>query len=121
MARPKADTKEGKIAAEKWRKTMIEKYGSVTAKMQEAGRIGGKISRGGGFCDREFAKKMGSLGGLISKKGTSYKEQWEKYGAEAFAMYDSGEYSMADIARKFNLPYSIIKYRISKMRKGNEK
>ena len=39
MARPKAGTKEGDAASERWRQTMINKYGvdGVHKKMQEIG------------------------------------------------------------------------------------
>lgn len=97
MARPKANTKAGKIASEKWRKTMEEKYGSVTEKMRECGRIGGLNGKGpdykGGFAaDRERAKIAGAKGGkksrrlpaertkdgkAIRKDGTPYAE-WPK-------------------------------------------
>ena len=74
MARPKKNTPEGKIASEKWRQTMIEKYGSVTDKMRETGRIGGKNGKGpgynGGFAaDNERAKIAGAKGGRLSKRG----------------------------------------------------
>ena len=46
MSRPKANTPEGKKAAESWKRTMIEKYGSISAKMKEVGRKGGKAGFG---------------------------------------------------------------------------
>lgn len=53
MGRPKKNTPAGKLATERWRKTMQERYGDITAKMQEMGRKGGKNGKGpdykGGF------------------------------------------------------------------------
>lgn len=121
MARPKAGTEAGKRASEKWRKTMHEKYGANFHKiMQAQGAKGGRKSKGGGFLNREFASKMGSIGGLLAKRGPSYRAKWRECGAEALAMYDSGEYSMADIARKFGTPYSSFRYYLKK-RENNGK
>lgn len=119
MARPSADTKEGKLATEKWRKTMEEKYGGGSEHARKIGAIGGKKSKGGGFKNIDFASKMGALGGLLSKRGPSYNKQWEEHGAEILAMYDSGEYSIAEIARKFEMPYGVVRFRL-KREKNNE-
>lgn len=77
MGRPKKNTPAGKLATERWRKTMQEKYGDITAKMQETGRKGGKNGKGpdykGGFGgDRELAKRAGQKGGRISRRGGKY-------------------------------------------------
>ena len=120
MARPSADTEKGKLATIKWRKTMEEKYGGVSEHARKIGAIGGRKSKGGGFSDREFASKMGSLGGLISKRGHSYETQWKEYGPKILAMYDSGEYSIAEIARKFEMPYGVVRFRIKREKNKNE-
>jgi len=77
MGRPKKNTPGGKLATERWRKTMQERYGDITAKMQEMGRKGGKNGKGpdykGGFGgDRELAKRAGQKGGRISRRGGKY-------------------------------------------------
>ena len=77
MGRPKKNTPAGKLATERWRKTMQERYGDITAKMQEMGRKGGKNGKGpdykGGFGgDRELAKRAGQKGGRISRRGGKY-------------------------------------------------
>ena len=75
MARPKAGTKEGDAASERWRQTMINKYGvdGVHKKMQEIGSKGGHNGRGpgykGGFAaDRERARMAGAIGGKKSRR-----------------------------------------------------
>lgn len=73
MARPKKNTKAGKAASEKWRKTMEEKYGSVSEKMAKTGRIGGKNGCGpdykGGFAgNRDLARTAGAKGGKKSRR-----------------------------------------------------
>lgn len=77
MGRPKKNTPAGKLATERWRKTMQERYGDITAKMQEMGRKGGKNGKGpdykGGFGgDRELAKRAGQKGGRISRRKGKY-------------------------------------------------
>lgn len=84
MARPRSGTKEGAAASEKWRQTMIRKYGVEGAhkKMQEMGAKGGRNGKGpgykGGFASnevgedgltgRERAKIAGAKGGAISRR-----------------------------------------------------
>lgn len=86
MVRPKAGTKGGDAASEKWRQTMINKYGvdGVHKKMQEMGRKGGKNGKGpdykGGFAgDRELAKRAGRKAGTISKRGYKFIRQEEGF------------------------------------------
>lgn len=67
---------------DKWLKTMIKKYGSreaVTEKQRAIGKIGGSISRTGGFASHvvgkdgltgtQRAKIAGRKGGIISRRG----------------------------------------------------
>lgn len=71
MARPKSDTPEGKLATERWRKTMKKRYGNVANKMQEIGSVGGSAPYKGlkGFAvDPELAKAAGKIGGTISRR-----------------------------------------------------
>lgn len=93
MARPKAGTKEGDAASEKWRQTMINKYGvdGVHKKMQEIGAKGGSNGKGpgykGGFASdevgedglngRQRAKLAGAVGGKRSRRGPA-KDDIEK-------------------------------------------
>lgn len=93
MARPKAGTKEGDAASEKWRQTMINKYGvdGVHKKMQEIGSKGGANGKGpgykGGFASdevgedglngRQRAKLAGAVGGKRSRRGPA-KDDIEK-------------------------------------------
>lgn len=76
MSRPKKGTKAGEIATNKWRETMIKKYGGENGlhqKMSEVGAKGGRNGCGpdykGGFAaNRELAKIAGRKGGRISRR-----------------------------------------------------
>ena len=77
MSRPKANTPEGKEATRQWRETMIRKYGSISEKMRECGRKGGKAGFGpdytGGFAyGREIASRAGAMGGYKSRRGFKF-------------------------------------------------
>lgn len=78
MARHKLNTPEGRAESEKFRKTMLEKYGD---KLQEhykkLGRKGGENGKGpnykGGFAgNKALAKVAGAKGGSRSKKGLKF-------------------------------------------------
>ena len=93
MARPKAGTKEGDAASERWRQTMIKKYGvdGVHKKMQEIGSKGGSNGKGpgykGGFASdkvgedgltgRQRSIICGRIGGRKSRRGPA-KDDIEK-------------------------------------------
>lgn len=123
MVRPKKNQPGYEESVNKWRNTMLKKYGSQKAwreKLKENGSKGGRLSSTGGFYNNpELARRAGAIGGLLSRRGRSYNEEWLKHGAEMLAMYDSGEYSIADIVRKFNLNYSTVLYRIKQSKKGD--
>lgn len=72
MARPKANTPEGRRATEKWRKTMLEKYGSEEAfkhVIKCMGSLGGRVTGRKGFAlNPELAKKAGAKGGRKSRR-----------------------------------------------------
>lgn len=84
MARPRAGTKEGNLATERWRQTMLKKYGAdgMHKKMQEIGQRGGRNGRGenytGGFASMTIGKDgltgyeraaiAGAKGGRISRR-----------------------------------------------------
>lgn len=64
------------------KKTMIKKYGSEEAwkeHMRQNGRIGGTISRGGGFSHGDNGRKFGALGGSRSKRGYQFKLENDEY------------------------------------------
>lgn len=112
MARPKKTTPEGKIASEKWRQTMIEKYGSVTNKMRETGRIGGQNGKGpdykGGFAaNHEYARKAGAKGGLISRRKSKYYEVFEENRSAIEAVLRSTA-TVKDLAKALGVPYSSL-------------
>lgn len=71
MPRPKANTKEGRLATQRWRETMIDTYGSVTERMQEIGAKGGSTptKKPKGFAaNPDLARTVGARGGRISKR-----------------------------------------------------
>lgn len=112
MARPKKTTPEGKIASEKWRQTMIEKYGSVTDKMRETGRIGGQNGKGpdykGGFAaNHEYARKAGAKGGSISRRKSKYHQIFEENRSAIEAVLRSTA-TVKDLAKALGVPYSSL-------------
>lgn len=115
MARPKKNTPAGKIASEKWRQTMIEKYGSVTDKMRETGRIGGRNGKGpgykGGFAaDNERAKIAGAKGGSISRRTSKYHKIFEENRNAIEATLKSTA-TFKDLAESLGVPYtSLLNY-----------
>ncbi len=89
MARPRANTEAGKIATERWRKTMIKKYGSEESMKKnfvKIGRKGGKIGRSCGIISLkgEIMNVKGhedyqilSTGVVIAKNGKPMKPQMD--------------------------------------------
>lgn len=65
-----AGTKAGGL---KVRETNKRKYGADY--YQKIGAMGGKKSRGGGFADRELARRAGAIGGKRSKRGRKHTSQ----------------------------------------------
>lgn len=118
MARPKKNTPAGKLATERWRQTMEKKYGSVTEKMRETGRIGGKNGKGpdykGGFAaDNERAKKAGAKGGSISRRTSKYHQIFEENRSAIDAVLRSTA-SVKDLAESLGVPYSSLLHYINK-------
>jgi len=115
MARPKANTEAGKIASEKWRATMAERYGSVTEKMRETGRIGGQNGKGqnykGGFASSsEHARKAGAKGGSISRRKSKYHQVFEENHIAIEATLRSAS-TLKDLAESMGVPYnSLLNY-----------
>lgn len=118
MARPKKNTPAGKLATERWRQTMEKKYGSVTEKMRETGRIGGKNGKGpdykGGFAaDNERAKKAGAKGGKISRRTSKYHQIFEE-NRDAIEAVLRSTASVKDLAKSLDVPYSSLLHYINK-------
>lgn len=116
MARPKKTTPEGKIASEKWRQTMIEKYGSVTDKMQQIGRIGGLNGKGpdykGGFAaDRERARIAGAKGGHISRRNGKYTRIMDE-NQEAIKVLLNSNKTLKEFAAELGVPYHSLTWYI---------
>ena len=115
MARPKKNTPAGKIANEKWRKTMTERYGSITEKMKQTGRIGGMNGKGpdykGGFAaDNERAKIAGAKGGSISRRTSKYHQLFEENRNAIEATLRSTA-TLKDLAESLGVPYtSLLNY-----------
>lgn len=92
MSRAKRGTPAGELATMRWRKTMLERFGTKEAYcefMREQGRKGGTNGRGknygGGFSStkvgadgltgKERAVIAGSKGGKLSKRGKAKKNK----------------------------------------------
>ena len=120
MPRPKANTPEGKLASEKWRKTMIEKYGSITSKMREVGRIGGQNGKGpdykGGFAgDRERARLAGARGGAKSRRTSKYEAEMQS-NLEYIKEHIEHK-TIKELSSELGIPYSSLAHFISKITK----
>lgn len=76
MSRPRKGTPGHKQALKKWRKTMIEHYGSVEAYkefLRERGAKGGRNGCTGGFyANPELARIAGAKGGKTSRRNYTY-------------------------------------------------
>ena len=114
MARPKAGTKEGDLATERWKKTMENKFGSreaVVKEFQRRGRKGG--SKGGirkGFAaNPAMAKIAGGKGGRISRRGpgSTVKTKIEPNADKIEKLYFNG-FSVPQISKKLNIPYGTL-------------
>lgn len=86
MPRHKSNTPEGKAESEKYRRTMIEKYGveGMRKFYQNIGRKGGENGRGpnytGGFAsNKEKAKLAGAKGGRHGRRGLKFIKEDENF------------------------------------------
>lgn len=115
MPRPKKNTPKGKIATEKWRKTMEEKYGDVSQKMASIGAKGGKacFTSKGFAANRELARMAGAVGGFKSRRGKSYLKELDSKREEMEQALSEGQ-SIADIARLVGKPYGAVRHYIRK-------
>lgn len=113
MARPKSGTEAGRIATEKWRKTMLAKYGNKEAmskEFQRIGSIGGQNGHTGGFyANPERARLAGSKGGRISKRGAGSitKTKIEPNVDKIEKLYYNGK-SIPQISKELGIPYSSL-------------
>lgn len=112
MARPKKNTPAGKLATERWRQTMEKKYGGVTAKMQQIGRIGGLNGKGpdykGGFAaDRERARIAGAKGGHISRRNGKYTRIMDE-NKQAIEIVLNSQKTLKDFADEIGVPYKSL-------------
>ena len=115
MSRPKSGTKEGKIASEKWKHTMLKKYGKdgLRRRMQEIGAKGGRNGHTGGFAaDRELARVAGAKGGRISKRDGA-KNWYEKNKHEIEYMRQDG-FTIKEICSALGCSQQKMYYVLSK-------
>lgn len=116
MSRPKKNTPAGKLATERWRKTMEEKYGGVTAKMQQIGRIGGLNGKGpdykGGFAaDRDRARIAGAKGGRVSRRNGKYTRIMDE-NQEAIKVLLNSNKTLKEFAAELGVPYHSLTWYI---------
>lgn len=115
MARPKKNTPAGKLATERWRKTMEEKYGGITEKMKQIGRIGGLNGKGpnykGGFAaDRDRARIAGAKGGRVSRRKGKYTRIMDENKKSIEIVLKSPK-TLKDFADEIDVPYkSLLHY-----------
>ena len=124
MARPKKNTPEGELATKRWRETMEKKYGGVTEKMREIGKIGGQNGKGpdymGGFAaDKERAKIAGAKGGRISRRKGKYTHIMDE-NKQAIEIVLNKQKTLKDFADEIGVPYKSLLWYI-KTRFGEKK
>lgn len=119
MVRPKSTTPEGKIATERWRKTMEERYGKDGwhELMQECGRKGGikPTDKPKGFAaNRNLAKSSGRKGGSLSRRGKGdFRKKWEESKQVAITMYNGG-HTIREISEIIEIPAQSVSYYMKK-------
>ena len=117
MPRPKKNTPEGKLAAERWQKTMLEKYGNLSERMRKVGREGGLKGRGkdykGGFAaNRELASRAGAKGGAKSVRTTVNQRILEANREMILNNPENKTYKQ--MAQDLGVPYDTILYFVRK-------
>lgn len=102
-------------AVELWHKSFEKRFGSrerVTEHMREVGRKGGMNGFKGGFASNpNLAKEAGRKGGMATRRRSKNYKLSPTVIAEMVKMYESGKYSRAQIAAKYNLPLHVIRHR----------
>lgn len=124
MPRPKKDTPAGKLASEKWHKTMIERYGNITERMKETGRLGGLAGRGegykGGFAgSKELASRAGAKGGSISKRKSKYADIFEANRQRIIDIAAGGP-TLKSLADELEVPYQALMNYVTRHIKNKE-
>lgn len=118
MSRPKKNTKAGRAATNKWKETMLKKYGSpeaVHAFMQGIGEKGGRNGHTGGFASNpELARIAGAKGGSISRRGP--KIEVDKHRATVVQMLADGK-AATNIAEETGLPYGVASRLVREVRR----
>ena len=113
MPRPKRGTPEGDAATNKWRQTMLERFGGeegLKTHLQAMGRAGGQKSRTGGFgANPEFAKICGRKGGKASRrKGNAPRKIIEKNQETIRSLYREG-HSIPQISEHLDIGQSSLR------------
>lgn len=95
---------------------MIKKYGSITKRMQEVGRIGGQNGEGpdyrGGFAgNRELAVKAGAKGGRVSRRKSEYFQIYEENRERIQKARKTR--GLKKLARELGVPYPSLVHHIS--------
>ena len=112
MARPKKGTEMGERASNKWRETMLKKYGGkqgLYQAMSKIGAEGGRNGHTGGFAyNPALARVAGAKGGSISRR-TEAVRWYENNKAKIEAMTNEG-YDNKTIANALGVKLSKIYY-----------
>lgn len=76
MVRPRKDTPEGKLASERWHRTMAERVGDPAAHMRKIAANGGRVKvekRGFQLMDKKRHSEVSHKGGEANKKRLASK------------------------------------------------
>lgn len=120
MARPKKGTKAGDLANKKWRKTVEERYGSVTEMARRMGRLGGLAGKGpdykGGFASNPaLASVAGAKGGRTSRRNKNIQLKIKNNEEEIIKLLELGV-PMSRIAETFEISDHSLRYWVRKRR-----
>lgn len=119
MSRPKKGEKGHEKAVNKWRETMIERYGKNWREhFKKIGSKGGKNGKGvnyrGGFASNPaLASIAGAKGGRCSTRRSKSEcdKEWDDNKNEIMRMYYEG-YTIKEIANDLYLNYHSIRRKI---------
>ncbi len=121
MGRMKKGEPGHEAATDRWRESMIKKFGSEEAlhkHMQGMGRKGGMNGGHGGFAaNPALAKIAGRKGGKVhagrgKDSDYNYEAIWAEHGAEIIAKYESRTHSAQQLADEYGISPSSLRYRI---------
>lgn len=117
MARPKKGTPEGDRANEKYKQTMLERFGSqeaINEHFRKMGAKGGINGHTGGFAaNKELAKVAGAKGGKNSTRGAAVWPEIEKHKDEVRNLYLMG-IGIPEISRRLGFTNASIRLYIKK-------